>query len=83
MRSRTVSLELGAATPTVPLGLLERSREVTFRHSTYARLPPDGPFLVRGGVHSVLRVQPLGLLATASTKAPAGTRAAIAVISQC
>src|SRR4029450_13544801 len=38
-------------------GLLERSREVGFGDSAHARQPPDGPFLVRGGVHPVLRAQ--------------------------
>jgi hypothetical protein len=38
-------------------GLLERSREVGLGDAAHAGQPPDGPVLVRGGVHPVLRAQ--------------------------
>ena len=51
-------------------GLLERSREVGLGDAAHARKPPDGPLLVRGGVHPVLRAQQaaqqLGILACLS-----------------
>ena len=47
--------------------VLERSREVGLGHAAHARQPPDGPLLVRRGVHPVLRAQQaaqqLGILA--------------------
>ena len=47
--------------------LLERAREVSLGNMTDTRQPPDGPVLVRGGVHPVLRTQQaaqqLGVLA--------------------
>ena len=38
-------------------GLLERSREVRLGDAAHAGQPRDGPLLVRGGVHPVLRAQ--------------------------
>ena len=52
-------------------GLLEGPREVGLGDAAHARQPPDGPLLVRGGVHAVLRAQQapqqLGVLAHASS----------------
>ncbi len=38
-------------------GLLERSREVRFGHAAHPREAPHGPFLMRRGVHPILRTQ--------------------------
>jgi hypothetical protein len=48
-------------------GLLERAGEVSLGRAADARQPPDGPVLVRSGVHPILRAQQaaqqLGVLA--------------------
>ena len=55
-------------------GLFERAREVGLGDAAHARQPPDGPVLVRGGVHPVLRAQQapqqLGVLAHAPSRRP-------------
>jgi hypothetical protein len=38
-------------------GLLERSGEVGLGDAAHASQPPDGPLLVRSGVHPILRPQ--------------------------
>ena len=38
-------------------GLLERPREVRLGHAAHPREAPDGPLLVRGGVHPILRAE--------------------------
>ena len=52
-------------------GLLEGSCEMSLRGAAHARQPPDGPLLVRGGIHPVLGAQQapqqLGILTHASS----------------
>jgi hypothetical protein len=38
-------------------GILERLREVSLGDGAHARQPPDGPILMRGGIHPVLRAE--------------------------